>query len=424
MVRALHATLLMLVVVGIAAVVGFGLVATDTVDANVAITETEAGNQTVPHAPPDIDSTERLLVPTPSVETADGAPAADPGRATSMSFDQLRATYDAGILESEVGATSSSDAQITRVQDELATVEADLESTLADEEAAFASFTDGEITAPELFAEMGVLHERSQTLQYRLDHISQTVQGITSPLTQDQVRIVRGEVSQLNMEAQTIEGPIRSDSSAIVRGVEQADAPYHVHASTDGYVLSSIDNGMYTREITVLANQDRDSGSGYTNDDTARDRAANLYPWTYDQAIATESTLRGGIYWTSLDHPHGSTTMFLDGGTELSFREIHEIDLITVPTVTELETGNESLDIRVDRTYAGGPAVITATDADSEEPVADVTVQVDNQTIAQTNAEGEAWITSPPGHFELTLETGEWTSSYELAFPVGDPTVS
>ena len=422
MVRALHLALGILSVVLIAGVLGVAFATGGAAGAGVTIAETEAGNQTVPHAPPDFDSTERLILPSPSVKTADGSPAADPGRASSMSFTHLQASYDAGLLEADVDATSSSDTQISIVQEELETVEDDLVDIMDDEAATFAAFNRGEIGSAELFAEMGVLTERSQALQFRLDHISRTVQGITSPLTQDQVRIIRGEVSQLNMEAQTLEGPVRADSAAIVRGSTTADAPFHVHSSRDGYVLSSIDGGLYTREITVVPNRDRDGGSGYTNDDTARDRAATLYPWTYEESIATQSTLRGGIYWTSLDHPHGTTTMFLDGGTELSFREIHELDLITVPTVTELETGNEDVQITVDRTYSGGPVLITATDPDTENPVEDVAIQVDNQTISHTGANGEAWVTSPPTAFDLTLEAGNWSATYELTFPTGEPT--
>lgn len=421
MVRALHLALGMLSLVLLAGVLGVTIATSGAAGAGVTIAETETGNQTVPHAPPDFESTERLILPSPSVEAADGSPAADPARASSMSFTHLKASYDAGLLEADVDATSSSDTQISIVQDELETVEADLVEIMDDEAATFAAFDRGEIGAAELFAEMGVLTERSQALQFRLDHISQTVQGITSPLTQDQVRIIRGEVSQLNMEAQTLEGPVRADSAAIVRGSSTADAPFHAHASSDGYVLSSIDGSLYTREITVVPNRDR-GGSGYTNDDTARDRAATLYPWTYRESIATESTLRGGIYWTSLDHPHGTTTMFLDGGTELPFREIHELDLITVPTVTELETGTADVQITVDRTYSGGPALVSAIDPDTDAPVEDVAIQVDNQTVSQTDVNGEAWITSPPTAFDLTLETGNWSATYELTFPTGEPT--
>lgn len=421
--RALHLAPALLIIVVMAGILGILFATTGAAGFGVTIAETDAGNQTVPHSPPDFDSTERLVVPSPSVEADDGSPAADPGRSTSMSFNQLRASYDAGVFEGEVDATSSSDTQLTIVQDELALVEAELDDTMAEEAATFDAFHQGDISTAELFSEMGVLNERSQTLQFRLDHISQTVQGITSPLTQDQVRIVRGEVSQLNMEAQTLEGPVRADSAAIVRGTATTDSPFHVHASRDGYVLSTIDSGLYTREITIVPNRDRDGGSGYTNDDTARDRAATLYPWTYQEAIATESTLRGGIYWTSLDHPHGSTTMFLDGGTELPFREIHELDLITVPTVTEIESGDAEIDLDVARTYSGGPALVTVTEPDSDEPVSDVSVSVDNRSVSTTNADGEAWFISPPSTFELTIETDDWETTYEMTFPVGEPTV-
>lgn len=420
--RALHVAIYCVAAVMLGLVVGtvaVGVLAGPAGPTDALLDETVV-NQSQPVAPPDLESSERLLL-SGNLTTDTGMPSVDPGRSSSLAFDRLDEEYRANLLDARMAETDSSEEQVDVIRGDLATLEGELHAVHEAERRAFQSFARGGIGSDELLARLAVLHERSNIIQFRLNHLLGVTKGIASPVDEDEVLIIQGEISQLELEATTLDGPIRAEALRALRGNPTFDRDIRVQASRDGYTLTAIDDVVYLREIYVAPNRDRDASEAFDDRQDGRDRTQQLYPWTFENSIAFQDRVRAGTYRASVDHTHGTTTTFVDRATELPFREVLELDLLRLPTVEAFETTEAEVDVVLDRTYAGGPARLTVTEAGQTDPIRGATIRVDGRTVGETDGSGTVWFVTPGTAFELsiTVDAGEIVRLIEL--PAGEP---
>lgn len=377
-----------------------------------------AANETSPYTLGDLPGSERLLLPGENLTTGSAAPGVDPGRSTSLAFAGLAAEYEANLLDAELDAATTSEADAALLRAEFEAVEATLTAIEREEREAYEAFEAGTIDATAMLVRLAIVHERAAIAEDRLDRQTAALRGITAP--DDNVSVLRGEIAQLRQRTSTLQGPVRSRVTAALTGDRALDRRIHVQTSRDGYVLATIDGGIFLREAFLAPNQDRETGHSFPNREAGRERAAALYPWTFNESVGIQDLLRGPTYRASLDHPQGTTTVYLDGTTQLAFREVHELDLLAVPVVQAAVHAEAGVEVTVDRTYAGGPARVTVTDAD-DQPIADAEVLVDGRPVGTTDRDGVLWFVAPTETLELTVRPDAAELTLTVQMPVGEP---
>ena len=374
-------------------------------------------NQSAPVAPPDFNSTERLLLPGTDPKTGETTPEIDPTMATASEFRELELTWEAELLEKSVDAEADSEGKVQVLEEDLDRLEAELERMNQEEAAAFQAFHAGEISAGELAARVAELENRGALMYERLEGVREATRGITSPVVESNVTSLQANVGWWQLEAESFQGPIRGSVWDAITAERSTGDPIVVQATADGYSLQSVDDVMYTRELYHGPNHDR-AGGGFLSTDDGGERMAVLYPWTYAESFEQEPRARGDIFRERLTHPHGTTTTYLSGPTELPYREIHDIDLAAIPTVTAASETLDEYEISVERTYAGGPAMIAVTD-NAGEPAGNATVTVDEQTPVELPDDGILWVVTTDDRVFIEVGIDDESTSIEIELPVG-----
>lgn len=407
---------LVLVLVGILVIALGSLVVAAGIGGGV-LYSTHDGTDVGPVGPPDFDSAERLLLPPGNLTVGNGGVSVDPGHATSNSFARMQTTYEISTLRGELEAVDDPDDALELVRADVDEYEAMVDDAIVTEQAAYEQYARGDSSSAAFLAELGALYDRSAVLEEQADLYVDIVRGLPTPTDQQQVTLLRGDLSQLKHEVSGLRGPVKADLAADLAGESVSSSHVYLQASADGYTVSTTDGGVFTRQVYVAENRDRDGGSGFTDIEAAREATAALYPWTFEHSIGTDSVLRGGIYWVRIDHPHGTTTTYVDSGTERPFREIQETNLASVPTVEVATTVESDIAVTVDRTYAGGPAQVHVMDADVDEPIPDASVDVDDRPVTSTDETGAAWFVTPGDRFVVTVEHGGIETSLRIWIP-------
>lgn len=361
------------------------------------------GDSTEPVDPPDFASTERMVL-SPSEQNASGEAAAmlEPTMATSISFAKMEAQYDTYALQEEMAATNDPDTEIELIEQELTRIEADIGDRLDAEEETYEDYVAGHEDSQEAIHRLALLHLEAEITQERLDGLAEALRD-TSPLTQSEAQGLRGQVSQAHLEARTIQGPVSEQVAMVMIAEESSMQPVRIDATDGGYVLTAVDNGVFLRESLIADNRERGSGAGFTDIDAARELTADLYPWTVAESLESEDVPRGEIYASNTDHPHGTTSIYIDSATELPFRDAHQLDLFSMPTVEAINQTTDDVHIVVERTYAGGPTQVAVMDAESGEPLEDAQLLIEDQQVADTEYDGAWWFVAPDRTFDLTV---------------------
>lgn len=203
------------------------------------------------------------------------------------------------------------------------------------------------------------------------------------------------------------QGPVRTTAYQTLSGstpVRSSETVLFVTAA-DGAVVSTIDGGEFLREATRFDNRDPSLPNQYDQSQAA-ERFSELYPFVH--ANEPDSTFwifpAEQLYRLEPQHDQGELVAYLDGGTGEIFRENQVLVLDALPkTSGDGPWENESLRLSVDETPRSGPIEVTVTDAETGEPV-DASVVIDDVHVADTGADGTAWVLPPPGQYELTVE--------------------
>lgn len=356
-----------------------------------------------PASPPDFDSTERLALSESGATVSEGEIGIDPTMATGTSFARLEARYRTSAMAAEMDRANGSQEEIAVVSSELDRIEEQISADLALEEEAYTAVANDEMDAGTFLRELSVLHVRSSIIDAELDELGAALRDVTAPVTRDDAQRLRGEVSQAQLEVRTLQGPVTARSAEVMHGDEPMSSPVLMRTGESGYVLSSVRDGIFARQSFAADNRERGSGAGFANIDEARALTADLYPWTSSEAIESEDIPRGEVFSSTIDHPHGTTGIYIDGATERPFRDNHELDLFSMPTVTTVDRDAGNLAVQVDRTYAGGPIQVVVTHTETGDTIADAVVAVDGADVVTTDGDGAAWFIAPGETFDVSI---------------------
>lgn len=190
-----------------------------------------------------------------------------------------------------------------------------------------------------------------------------------------------------------------------------------VQTSENGYSLSMIDGDMYLRETVRFDHRDADAENQFedaTYSETI-EHVTELYPWAGEvQGWSSFSdSSNENIYTMMMEVDRNQLAIHLDAGTGEVYREIQELSLASLPKANTDSWTNNDLVLSLERTPAHGPAKVTVTEADSDEPVT-ATVSIDTidgtddgTEIGETDDDGTLWILPPGDEYELTVETDD-----------------
>jgi hypothetical protein len=200
------------------------------------------------------------------------------------------------------------------------------------------------------------------------------------------------------------EGPVREHALAAARGEVPATEVY-VESSGQSVALATVAEGDYVREVVRLDRWDR--GGGSISNDEAIDVTAASYPET--AALRQPDAFgAGSVQRITIPHQFGTLRTYVSGGTQQVFVEHQRIALDAFPDSVPVSEAGDGFNITVDRSYAGGPVTVTVRDAETGEPLPDVTVtksvgDSNSRAIGTTNADGVVRTLSPAGSFRVTV---------------------
>lgn len=221
---------------------------------------------------------------------------------------------------------------------------------------------------------------------------------------------LRTRLDNLESELVTLEGPVRDRLADSLAGNATAGVTY-VMTAEDTIVLATATDQRYVREAYVGGDRvaggvDRFGQTERPRISLAYQRAAELYPWAFDNALAPPSANGFGntsVYRIEVSHSQGDLTTYLDGSTRNAYREIQHKRLVAVPTTT-VTNRTGGLALRVNRTYATGPMRVGLSRANTTVPVTG-TVRVNGQRVGTTSADGSLWTVTPSGFVNVTVTT-------------------
>lgn len=279
----------------------------------------------------------------------------------------------------------------------LSQVERDEVSLNSRQSAAFSAHASGNLSDREFLDELvriaATAREYDERLE-RIDALAAETDGFSSPTRLDEIQVA----------LQVYEGPVREHALAAARGEVPATEVY-VESSGQSVALATVAEGDYVREVVRLDRWDR--GGGSISNDEAIDVTAASYPET--AALRQPDAFgAGSVQRITIPHQFGTLRTYVSGGTQQVFVEHQRIALDAFPDSVPVSEAGDGFNITVDRSYAGGPVTVTVRDAETGEPLPDVTVtksvgDSNSRAIGTTNADGVVRTLSPAGSFRVTV---------------------
>lgn len=399
---------------GLALVLVLSLPALGVPDAAPAISQPEAAAPSDPVSPSDINTSARLELPeNDTVRSGAESTVIDAGATLHGESDRLETRYHEHRLEERLGAADSDEERRAILREELSRIDDEVSALRTRERTAYAAYANDDISERELLIEFARIHVAARELEgslQDLDRRATAVPGIT----------LSEEVATLESETTTLQGPVRERSARTLTG-DAEPIRVHVETSENGVVLAMIDGDVYVREAYRSDNRDPLGDDQFNGElEEVLDRTTELYPWVSERSARHIGDEGAGLYYVIAHHPHGSLTVYYDGATRDVFREEQLLRPERMPTIVAANETDQGLEMSIERTYPGGPAKVTATDATSDDPV-NASIRINGETVGDTGSDGELWFVAPRGVMSIGASVGpemvsitlEWTAGSE-----------
>lgn len=290
-----------------------------------------------------------------------------------------------------ISASSTVETQIITLQDR--------------QQAAIASFNDGELTAEEFVVELATISTKADALETRMNRLTDIADDI------DGFSLSRP--AEIRYQLRAFGGPVRERATDAIRGTDSS-AQFFVTTGPEGYELATIDNGTYHREAFRGAVQSGDAAA--TMDPS---EAINVTRGSYPE-IARQgdpsATTSGTTNIVTIASENRELTAFVDSGSERVFKEYQRFSLKQYRSNLAASNTINGIQVVVNRTYPGGPLRIHVSDAETGEPI-DLAItlsqgQSERTTAGRTGEDGTLWTLSPRGSYTVLAVGGETTAAY------------
>lgn len=323
----------------------------------------------------------------------------DVGVAVADRVAQLGARLDSRTFERELAGEDVRSERLATIREYVTQLDSRTSAVRTAQREAREAFRDGQLSRAAFLQELARLDARAASLE----RLRSTVEGETSRLT-PQPQDALTTVQNLEASIEAVGGPATQRVRSRFAGTRSAGATYLSVTGDHGLVVATVSGELLYRD--ALDETERDPGgpdrfavNGEPEISVALRRAAELYPWAFENGGAAEP-LRGygdtTVYRITAEHSQGVLSTYLDGATENVFREIQQTRLAMVSVTDRASASGDGLQLAVNATHETGPLSVTVTRTDAETPV-DARVTIDGQTVGDTGSDGHLWTVQPRG---------------------------
>lgn len=322
---------------------------------------------------------------------------ADLGSTLRMGNAQFRSELSkTGVEQRYEAATTSRERQ--QVLDEaLAGVDAEIDDLVERENAIAGQYANGELDQAMLLYEVGTITENASRLETTVERINELAERDRDVSVQ--TRSTRGEL----LRFQT---PLRTQIVQAAQAESPRTADIRVTAADDTLVLEQLKGEQYIRESVQYDERISNETDQFDSLSEVRERAAQQYPWIYDNQFGSDARWFGSVYQLGATHPNGDTTTYIDSAGGGVVHEHHVLNLGKLTTTATVTSTGDNLSVSTHRVPDGGPIWVSVTDAETDEPVT-ATVAVNDDPVGTTDDDGELWATAPGGDVTVTATVGE-----------------
>ena len=353
-----------------------------------------AGYLTALEPQPTENTSARLGLDPERIDRADGETVTvDVGSSLQSDLGATDDRYEYHLVQAEYRAVAEQE-QPAIVDAELDHLESRVEELRTREEAAFERYSEGELSTTEFVTELAAAHGEAQRIEMRLEGVDQL----------DDERAFSDRTVAIEVELRRFHGPVREQIGDALAGKEQPVTVY-VEAADDGVVLSTIDDGQYVREAHAHWNIDEEPDRRMSYSEAAS-QFESLYPWAWSAGHVSTTGIGGDLLYRGYsDHQHGELTAYLDPGTQKIFVEHQFLNPEAMPIQETVVADGDGPNVTVERTYAGGPALVDAGTDDAE-------IWIDGEHVGTTGDDGTVWIVEPRPVYDLSITAnGESTTA-------------
>ncbi|WP_460919499.1 DUF7096 domain-containing protein [Salinarchaeum chitinilyticum] len=350
---------------------------------------------------------------------------AEAGAALDSGGAGLEGAYERNLLLERFESAESDAAKRSVLQNAVNALETDADQLRSRERSARIAYTNGELSERGFLIELVSIHERAQELEQTADLIAPTAEdGLADEVSATDVA---AQVRALQGSLLARQGPVRSHVSDAMTGDSPPQRVY-LSVSTNGTVLSMIEDGNYHREASRddLLVDGPEQGISYSEAfDLTQNELYSQYASNYDFTTVGRGSdgVIGQFYLVlgegDASYEHGTLRSYIDAVSENVFWEYQRMELDEdLPIAEPSETTAGNLTLAVQPTYPSGPAAVTVTEGG--EPVSNVSVTVGGTPVAQTDENGKAWVVLPYDSPVVSVASNgaavstsvEWTAQY------------
>lgn len=355
---------------------------------------------------PATNTTEYLTVEDGAADRSRyGSASLDVAGAIAVDTATLRGRYRKEAVRTAFRNASSRERRTEILRDEAARIEDRIDALQQRQRRVLAAYNAGSISTDRFLRELAQIDATARSLRTQL-RTMRTDLGTALLWTR-----FRG------LEARLIGlyGPVRQRFAHGLAG--NVSRPTYVLTAEEALVLSTTTrDGQFVREaylgservpggVDVFKRKARNQTSEFAVD-FARQRAIELYPWTFQHAF--QSPVRGypgtSVYRIPIRHPQGRLVTYLDGVTQTAFREVQVKNLVTVPT-TVYRNETETAVLRVGSTHPTGPLRVALTRPGGT-PL-DARVRINGHFVGSTGGDGRLWTVAPRGYTRINVTTAD-----------------
>ena len=392
---------------------------TPAVDTPVS-TPSAALDVTAPLVTDGRNTTAYLAIPTAEIDrTRFESVYIDAAGAAALDRTEVEGRYSSLALTESFTAAETTAEREAAVEDTLSRLDARVAAAERRERRALAAFNGGEMSTRTYLRELAAVDASADELSRSLTQLYEYVDSMRDP------PVSPARIAELKTRLVGLRGPVRDQVADAMRG-EGDPVRVFVETSDTAVVLATVTgpefNRQYVREaylpsIRVPGGTDQFRTDRGYDLEAARERASELYPWTFDNAGPTSTGLRtgepylyrAGVYSVTVDHPHGTATQgdlvaYLDGATGEVFREVQFKDLSEIPTAEPVVNRSLGIYVAVNRTHGGGPLAVNTRSNLTGEPV-NATVFVDGERVGTTGSDGKLWTIAPHEVYTVAVAT-------------------
>jgi hypothetical protein len=341
--------------------------------------------------------------------TAYGTVSVDVAGAVASDASSLRGEYRTTAFEDSFYGTESPSERTEIISAEVRRTERETDELRRERADTIQAYAAGSMSTAAFVRQMALIDARAQRVAATISRVKDVSRASSYSVPRDldtRIENVRGELEVLR-------GPVAQRAGAAVAGDRPIESVY-VESSDSGYTLAMVDGDSYYRE-TYLAEERRPEATDQFREsdlylvNAANRRGIELYPWvTNDTSPSGQALGESGIYRFRAEYTSGDLTAYLDGGSTNVFREHQRQSVTAIPVTDTITERNDSLEVRINRTYETGPMSVRIVDNETREPVAG-TIHVDETRVGSTGEDGTLWLVEPRPGVPMTIETEDGT---------------